>query len=187
MQREIKLEKVFAKKRTNGPRYAMIENAWNNVLYYSEEILEDMKANASKISLIQLILQHFCAANNKLTSIEGQNESSLHIARTGCLTSGKASRIAFKCLNYFKKLLQYKTFSIMIASCLRHYNDFIWKSDLAQSSITSIEKTLNSNTTVNIARQIVSKNPSQNVFFKHISHVVHLFHHPKKNTVVLAF
>jgi len=69
----------------------------------------------------------------------------------------------------------------MIASCLRHYNDYIiWKSDLALCSINSMEKTLRRNTTVNIARQIVSKNPSQNVFFKRISQVIHLFHHPKK-------
>ena len=68
----------------------------------------------------------------------------------------------------------------MIASCLRHYNnDYIWK-DLAKCSITSIEKTLKRNTTVNIARQIVGKNPSQNVFLKRISHVIHLFHHPTK-------
>ena len=52
-QREIKLEKVFAKKRTNGPRYVMIKNAWDNVLSCCEEISEDIKANASKISLIQ--------------------------------------------------------------------------------------------------------------------------------------
>ena len=49
----IKLEKVFAKKRTNGPRYVMIKNAWDNVLSCCEEISEDIKANASKISLIQ--------------------------------------------------------------------------------------------------------------------------------------
>ena len=111
MQRGIKLEEVFAKKRTNDPRYVMIKNAWDNVLRCCEEISEDMKANASKISLIQLILQHFCSANNKLTTIESS-------------------------------ILQYKMFWIMIASCLRHYNDLIWKSDLAQCSITSIEKTL---------------------------------------------
>ena len=52
-QREIKLEKVFAKKRTNDPRYIMIKNAWDNVLSCCEEISEDIKANASKISLIQ--------------------------------------------------------------------------------------------------------------------------------------
>ena len=84
-------------------------------------------------------------------------------------------------INYFKKLLQYKTFWILIAICLRHYSDYIWKSDLAECSITSIEKTLRRNTTVNIAKQIVGKNPSQNVFFKRKSHVTHLFRHPKKN------
>ena len=52
-QREIKHEKVFAKKRTNGPRYVMIKNAWDNVLSCCEEISEVIKANASKISLIQ--------------------------------------------------------------------------------------------------------------------------------------
>ena len=67
----------------------------------------------------------------------------------------------------------------MIAGCLRHYNDYIWK-DLAKCSVTAIEKTLRKNTTVNIARHIVRKNPSQNVFFKRIFHVIHLFHHPKK-------
>ena len=68
MQRETKLEKVLAKKRTKCPRYVMIKNAWDIALSCSEEISEDMKANDSKISLIQLILQQFWSANNKLTT-----------------------------------------------------------------------------------------------------------------------
>ena len=94
-QREIKLEKVFAKKRTNCPRYVMIKNAWDNVLSCCEEISEDIKANASKISLIQQILQHFWSANNKLTTIESRKECNLHITTTttSCLTSANVHDI----------------------------------------------------------------------------------------------
>ena len=79
---------MFAKKRKNGPRYVMIKNAWDNVLSCCEEISEDIKANTSKISLIQQILQHFWSANNKLTTIESRKESNLHITTTtSCFTS----------------------------------------------------------------------------------------------------
>ena len=78
MQREIKLEKVFAKKRTNAwPLLFNDQNAWDNVLASCLEISEDTKANASKISLIQLILQQLLSANNKLTTIKSRKESSL--------------------------------------------------------------------------------------------------------------
>jgi len=74
------------------------------VLSCSEEISEDMKANASKIS--QLIPQQFWSANNKLTTIKSRKESSLHITTTTTtttrLTSAKASRKPFKRLNLFR-------------------------------------------------------------------------------------
>mgnify|MGYP002803568540 FL=1 len=54
------------KKRTNCPRNVLIKNAWDNVLSCCEEISEDMKANASKISLTQLILVQFWSANNNI-------------------------------------------------------------------------------------------------------------------------
>ena len=72
----------------------MIKNTWDNVLSCCEVISEDIKANASKISLIQQILQHFWSANNKLTTIESRKESNLHITTTtSCLTSANVHDI----------------------------------------------------------------------------------------------
>ena len=86
-QREIQLEKVFARKRINGPLIVVIRNAWDNVSSRCEDVSEGMKANA-KTPLIQLILQHFWSANNKLNTTESQKESRLHVTKTtSCLTN----------------------------------------------------------------------------------------------------
>ena len=56
MQREIKLEKVFAKKRTNGLRYVMIK--MHGIMCYIpvKKSLKIQKQMLLKLSLIQIIL-----------------------------------------------------------------------------------------------------------------------------------
>ena len=87
------------KKRTNFPSNVMIKTAWDNVLSCRKEIPEDMKANASKISLTQPVMLQFWSANStiNMTPIKRRKKSRLHIATTTSrFTSAKASRKAFK-------------------------------------------------------------------------------------------
>lgn len=62
--RAVKIEKIFANKRSTGPQYIVLENAWDNMIF-SPNIINDGELSRASKTILQHTLQHFWSSDNK--------------------------------------------------------------------------------------------------------------------------
>ena len=98
-QKAIKVEKIFAERRSNSCHYAVVQNAWDNLLCCLEKNPEGINNEFSNVSetILQQILQHFWSVkSNKAelnVKLNDQQCTGMESFSTSCTDSSEYESI----------------------------------------------------------------------------------------------